>query len=1070
VKHQPKDDPTADMHSQGRALRALARSMLRSSADADDIVQEAFATELACTARRKDGGAAANNRQGWLKRVVQNLARRRLRDRDRRQQHHQAMPTPSPAPAPDDVLAQVETHRMVVEAVLQLPAPYRRVVVLRFWHDLPPRTIAKQLGIPVATVKTHLQRGIAELRKRLDQQSGGRGAWIAALVPIAHPYLLSGVAAGSLLTLTTTAALIIMNTKHLLLALFAFLCLGVIAWQPWQQPHASPNQSVTDGIVEPQRSDSVSSAALDMASDRNVESDPAAIADSAPILRALAQPEGPNCTVHGRIVSAADRPIANARCRLVNRSEEPDWVTRVATTDRDGNFSLTVARPHNWIPYRYALADAPGWAVRELELNAQPKDSMVDGRLDLGTITLERGVAVTGRVTESDGAPLRSRARLLAWDPTRQGSWVAMSAGRTVGFTEPGGQFKLADRMSAGTNAVRLLAAVSSSGVGWAELEFAAGQQHLDPVAIRLLPGGSVDVQVVDADGAPILAAVVRAVPHFRPIGLAPMWTAEHIGADVPSLAEVASLFVRQSAEDGHAQFRNLPRRHQPSVRDASRRQPRAKSIIVLAWKPGYIANSATVEPMVNGVAEVTITLTKPRRVAFHGVVATVDGTGLPGVKVQLYGPSQISETDANGRYKLLKHSFERSLASFVISGGDLPLTHRRIDIPPTGDRIEHNFTVELRAPVTGQVVDQFGKPVAGVALHLGAKHGSHHMSTPEHTGQDGCFTFPDAIPSQDDLWVAPPEPQSAWRHERSRTLTMRDGEVITLQRLDSPLVDLAIVVVDGRNGTLISPTEIELQRLHGSSRNHDIPHLPVVLALGTGTVKQLPTGRYRAIVRATDGLQAEHTFTLTADEKTHSERVEVWPPSAVVCTVDASALPAATLALQTSMADVLLDPQTEQSYLVDTQGKRVNYRPNTGRFRIGSEMIFRLERVTANVPLRLRVLGSSLFGEVWFRALPGQDAHVTLRLQPFGKLGFRVPDNWPAGTIEVETHNGTKWQPLDHWRHAVQAEPDERSPQRPVGEVQWRLRLWPHGGEPMIEHTGTAEITAVATTMATFD
>src|SRR5262245_31141683 len=116
----PDYDATAnELQAQGRALRALARSILRGTDGADDVVQEAFATELAATPR-------ADNRTGWLARIVQNLARRRLRDLARRHQRHASLPPPATAPAADDVLAQVELHRLVADAVLQLGEPYRR--------------------------------------------------------------------------------------------------------------------------------------------------------------------------------------------------------------------------------------------------------------------------------------------------------------------------------------------------------------------------------------------------------------------------------------------------------------------------------------------------------------------------------------------------------------------------------------------------------------------------------------------------------------------------------------------------------------------------------------------------------------------------------------------------------------------------------------------------------------------------------------------------------------------------------------------------------------------------------
>lgn len=949
---------------------------------------------------------------------------------------------------------------MVTEAVLQLPAQYRRAIALRYWHDLPPRAIAKQLGIPIATVKTHLQRGLAELRNRLDHHTGDRRASLLALVPIAHPQLLSGVASASPLALTTTAALIIMNTKHLLLALIACLCLGVLAWQPWQPPSSPDGEPSTSGRIESERAELRDSAPQQP---EKVTAIAQATATTESIRRESAATEERRCTVHGRIVTTGGVPASQAQLRLVNRWEQSDAPTATTKADADGHFQMTVPRPHKWLPYTFALAEAPGWAVHELELENDVQHTIANDQLDLGTIVLERGVAIAGFVTEADGTPLQTRARLLAWDPSSSGSWTAMHAGRTVGFAEPGGHFELANRMSAGEDAVRMLAAVSASGVGWASLEFAAGQQYLDPVTIRLLPGGSIDVQIVDTSGDAIADAELHATPHFKPIGLAPMWKPSNAGAQTPPLAEVAALLLRRTDQEGRAQFHNLPRGKHAAIRDANLHQPPAKAIILRAHKPGYVPNGVTIDPGLDRAAKVTITLTKQRRVAFHGVVAAADNKPISGVTVRLSSDSTV--TDSFGRYEFKERAFPSAKAFFRIEGGDVPLTRSFADIPPTGDRIEHNLIVALRAPVSGRVVDQLGNAVAGVALLLGIKDGTYYKSTPKRTGEDGRFHFPDAVASQDHLWVRPPNPLTAWRLESFRTLSNRDDELVALHRLKGPLVDLNITVIDGRNGTLISPTEIELMRLHGNSRRNDMPHLPTELALGTATAKRLPPGRYRATVRAADDLRADQTFVVTAAAQVHSERIELWPATAVVCTVDPSQLPAAMLAANSRTALALLFPQSEQSYVVDAKGERMNYTPNTGGFRIGGELTFRLERITANVPLRIQVQDPDLFGEVRFRAEPGQDAHVTLHLTTPGKLAFRVPVDWPDGTIEVDVHDGHEWQFIDGWQHHQKT--PERLLRRPAGAQRWRLRLWSSSNETVVERTGTTEVIVGATVVA---
>ncbi len=48
-----------------------------------------------------------------------------------------------------------------------LPAQQRRVIVLRFLHDLSENAVAAELGLPVGTVKSSASRGLAALRTAL---------------------------------------------------------------------------------------------------------------------------------------------------------------------------------------------------------------------------------------------------------------------------------------------------------------------------------------------------------------------------------------------------------------------------------------------------------------------------------------------------------------------------------------------------------------------------------------------------------------------------------------------------------------------------------------------------------------------------------------------------------------------------------------------------------------------------------------------------------------------------------------------------------------------------------------
>jgi RNA polymerase sigma-70 factor (sigma-E family) len=53
------------------------------------------------------------------------------------------------------------------QALRRLPARQRTAIVLRFYLDLPETEVARQLGVPVGTVKSLVHRGLRRLRERL---------------------------------------------------------------------------------------------------------------------------------------------------------------------------------------------------------------------------------------------------------------------------------------------------------------------------------------------------------------------------------------------------------------------------------------------------------------------------------------------------------------------------------------------------------------------------------------------------------------------------------------------------------------------------------------------------------------------------------------------------------------------------------------------------------------------------------------------------------------------------------------------------------------------------------------
>ena len=61
-------------------------------------------------------------------------------------------------------------------------------LLLRYFEDLDSKRIAEMQGVPAATVRTRVKRGLERLRSRLDEKTdGGRRAWMAGLILLAKP-------------------------------------------------------------------------------------------------------------------------------------------------------------------------------------------------------------------------------------------------------------------------------------------------------------------------------------------------------------------------------------------------------------------------------------------------------------------------------------------------------------------------------------------------------------------------------------------------------------------------------------------------------------------------------------------------------------------------------------------------------------------------------------------------------------------------------------------------------------------------------------------------------------------
>jgi RNA polymerase sigma factor (sigma-70 family) len=175
----PRQNPEA-LLAHGPFLRGLARALLFDAALAEDAVQETWVAAL------RRGPQWGSDPRPWLAAVTRNLALRLRRGEGRRVLRERAAARPEGLPSTAEIVEREAARREVVEAVLALEEPCRSAVLLRYLEELPLRQVARRLGVPVETARTRIKRGLARLRRALDEKHGNeRGAWCALLVPIA---------------------------------------------------------------------------------------------------------------------------------------------------------------------------------------------------------------------------------------------------------------------------------------------------------------------------------------------------------------------------------------------------------------------------------------------------------------------------------------------------------------------------------------------------------------------------------------------------------------------------------------------------------------------------------------------------------------------------------------------------------------------------------------------------------------------------------------------------------------------------------------------------------------------
>jgi RNA polymerase sigma-70 factor (ECF subfamily) len=154
------------MREHRKMVFSVAYHFLHDRDLAEEIAQDVFLS----LHRNLAGLQSAAHAGFWLRKVAVQRSIDAARKRTRRPQVAlEDVAEPGARAATTDTMVSDILRRLVAT----LPEAPRMAMVLRYQEDLDPAEISEAMGIPVGTVKSHLQRSLALLREKLERRGVG---------------------------------------------------------------------------------------------------------------------------------------------------------------------------------------------------------------------------------------------------------------------------------------------------------------------------------------------------------------------------------------------------------------------------------------------------------------------------------------------------------------------------------------------------------------------------------------------------------------------------------------------------------------------------------------------------------------------------------------------------------------------------------------------------------------------------------------------------------------------------------------------------------------------------------
>lgn len=707
-------------------LRRVARGVLLEPALADDAVQEAWLAALKL--RAPVSGA-------WLVESVRRIALGLRRTEARVHRRERAAARGEAQPAADETAERVDALRQVVEALDELAEPYRSAVRLRYLDDLPLVEVARRLGLPQETARTHLRRGLERMRARLDANNAKRReAFLSAFAPLALG--VDSVHVGALATTARHLGGAVLSTQTKLIAAAVLTCvIAFLGWRMANEPDAA-SRSPEDG-AKPAIAVESSSPSSGSANSSVAESSPTASA-RATVASAVEARSAWIARGEARLGSAGPFAGAQLRVRAIAGYEGDGEVLldEALRADSSGRFEFSLEPPAGAVRIqltsddRSCIAFAPAALVptgapppQDLSVRLYPLDFRVTGRVvdasgqplaaarvgafsysvavdeqgrfELFIPTLFRdprleawcaGYALRSTILHTAGheqladveirldrcSPLRGRVVDEFGAPVENARVRAGFSRRSTALTDARGEFAL-DHLD--DDEEMWVVFVENEGFTSKQHQIDGPEERAKPLILTLERGLDLEGRVVDENGAPLRGATVYA-------GFSP-----HADPRVNAV----------SHDDGSFLLRNVSR----------------NEVRVGAELAGFAPHSHEVHLPARGPLGAALELVLERGVTLRGRVEDSNGAPVEAATLHLmvdgeFGANLSAKSDEHGRFEIASVPAQAHLELSISASGFL-YGHHRVDVVESEQRI----VLERAAGIAGRVIDAAtGEPV----------------------------------------------------------------------------------------------------------------------------------------------------------------------------------------------------------------------------------------------------------------------------------------------------------------------------------------------------------------------